>query len=207
MVVRLLALLRNGQKLVQEGALTAMASLADAAKGHFAKYYDQVCTGCCIGAFIDYHVCCCAPRNVCSSRAPSPTCPVSPTHTHTNMHRNHYVHRHLHMYAQVLITLGGGWQVMPLLRQILGHANDKSHQMLRAKALECISLVGMAIGRDRFREDAHAVLRYMQSLQVCSTSTEHWVHLLTMEAQWKFLRTSQTLGVNAFCTDWQLSHQ
>lgn len=58
------------------------------------------------------------------------------------------------------------WQVMPLLRQILSHANDKSHQMLRAKALECISLVGMAIGRDRFREDAHAVLRYMQSLQV-----------------------------------------
>ena len=53
-----------------------------------------------------------------------------------------------------------------MLRQILGHANDKTHQMLRAKALECISLVGMAIGRDRFREDAHAVLQYMQSLQV-----------------------------------------
>lgn len=57
-------------------------------------------------------------------------------------------------------------QVMPLLRQILQHANDKSHRMLRAKALECISLVGMAIGRDRFREDAHAVMRYIQSLQV-----------------------------------------
>lgn len=42
LVVRLLALLQRGQKLVQEGALTAMASLADAAKGHFAKYYDQV---------------------------------------------------------------------------------------------------------------------------------------------------------------------
>ena len=55
---------------------------------------------------------------------------------------------------------------MPLLRQILTHANDKSHQMLRAKALECISLVGMAIGKERFREDAHQVLQYMQTLQV-----------------------------------------
>ena len=51
LVLRLLALLQHGQRLVQEGALTAMASLADAAKGHFAKYYDQVrlrhtlCTG------------------------------------------------------------------------------------------------------------------------------------------------------------------
>lgn len=42
-MVRLLALLQQGQRLVQEGALTAMASLADAAKHHFAKYYDQVC--------------------------------------------------------------------------------------------------------------------------------------------------------------------
>lgn len=42
LVARLLGLLQHGQKLVQEGALTAMASLADAAKGHFAKYYEQV---------------------------------------------------------------------------------------------------------------------------------------------------------------------
>lgn len=57
-------------------------------------------------------------------------------------------------------------QVMPLLRQILVHASDKEHQLLRAKALECISLVGMAIGKDRFREDAHQVLQFMQTLQV-----------------------------------------
>ena len=67
------------------------------------------------------------------------------------------------------------WQVMPLLRQILGHASDKTHQMLRAKALECISLVGMAIGRDRFREDAHAVMQYIQSLQVSHHRMLHGV--------------------------------
>lgn len=55
---------------------------------------------------------------------------------------------------------------MPLLRQILTQANDKDHNMMRAKALECISLIGMSIGRDRFRNDAHQVLQYMQSLQV-----------------------------------------
>ena len=37
--------------------------------------------------------------------------------------------------------------------------------LLRAKALECISLVGMAVGRDRFRADAHEVMKFMQALQ------------------------------------------
>lgn len=55
---------------------------------------------------------------------------------------------------------------MPLLRHVLGAANDKAHALLRAKCLECISLVGMAVGRDTFREDAHAVMQFMQSLQV-----------------------------------------
>jgi len=30
----------------------------------------------------------------------------------------------------------------------------QTHRLLRGKALECISLVGMAVGKDRFREDA-----------------------------------------------------
>jgi hypothetical protein len=37
--------------------------------------------------------------------------------------------------------------------------------LLRAKALECISLVGMAVGCDRFRADAHEVMKFMQALQ------------------------------------------
>lgn len=56
--------------------------------------------------------------------------------------------------------------VMPLLRHLLSSASQKSHQLLRAKALECISLVGMAVGRDRFRADAHEVMQFMQALQV-----------------------------------------
>jgi len=46
LIQRLLSLLQNGQKVVQEGALTAMASVADCAKDSFAKYYTEViCPG------------------------------------------------------------------------------------------------------------------------------------------------------------------
>lgn len=47
--------------------------------------------------------------------------------------------------------------VMPLLLHILTSANAKEHRLMRAKALECISLVGMAVGRDRFRDHARQV--------------------------------------------------
>jgi len=91
------ALSPHCRALSQEGALTAMASVADCAKAHFERYYDSV---------------------------------------------------------------------MPLLRHLLSSASARSHQLLRAKALECISLVGMAVGRDRFRADANEVMKFMSALQV-----------------------------------------
>ncbi len=42
LISKLLALLQQGQKLVQEGALTAMASVADCCQAQFVKYYDHV---------------------------------------------------------------------------------------------------------------------------------------------------------------------
>lgn len=56
--------------------------------------------------------------------------------------------------------------VMPLLQHILVNAKDKEHQLLRAKSLECISLVGMAVGKEQFRADAHNVMIFIQNLQV-----------------------------------------
>lgn len=47
--------------------------------------------------------------------------------------------------------------VMPYLKAILVNANDKSNRMLRAKSMECISLVGMAVGKEKFRDDAKQV--------------------------------------------------
>lgn len=48
--------------------------------------------------------------------------------------------------------------VIPYLKAILVNANDKSTRMLRAKSMECISLVGMAVGKDKFRNDAKQVM-------------------------------------------------
>ncbi|KAK9169628.1 hypothetical protein Syun_001768 [Stephania yunnanensis] len=95
-VSKLLVLLQNGKQMVQEGALTALASVADSSQEHFKKYYDAV---------------------------------------------------------------------MPYLKAILINANDKSNRMLRAKAMECISLVGMAVGKDKFRDDAKQVMEVLMSLQ------------------------------------------
>ena len=46
---------------------------------------------------------------------------------------------------------------MPYLKAILVNATDKSNRMLRAKSMECISLVGMAVGKEKFRDDAKQV--------------------------------------------------
>ena len=83
--------------VLQEGALTALASVADAANAHFMRYYDTV---------------------------------------------------------------------MPMLKHLLYSASSKAEQLLRAKALECVSLVGMAVGKERFRADAQEVMAFMQQLQV-----------------------------------------
>ncbi|KAJ3674613.1 hypothetical protein LUZ60_005229 [Juncus effusus] len=96
-VSKLLVLLQqNGKQMVQEGALTALASVADSSQEQFQKYYDAV---------------------------------------------------------------------MPYLKAILINATDKSNRMLRAKSMECISLVGMAVGKDKFRDDAKQVMEVLMSLQ------------------------------------------
>lgn len=48
--------------------------------------------------------------------------------------------------------------VMPYLKSILMNATDKSNRMLRAKSMECISLVGMAVGKQKFKDDAKQVI-------------------------------------------------
>ncbi|XP_050216115.1 uncharacterized protein LOC126667195 [Mercurialis annua] len=102
-VSKLLVLLQNGKQMVQEGALTALASVADSSQEHFQKYYDAV---------------------------------------------------------------------MPYLKTILMNATDKSNRMLRAKSMECISLVGMAVGKDKFREDAKQVMEVLLALQGSQMETD-----------------------------------
>ncbi|KAK3251341.1 Importin-5 [Cymbomonas tetramitiformis] len=96
LITKLIELLQSGKKLVMEGALTALASVADCAQSEFIKYYDTV---------------------------------------------------------------------MPYLKNILMTATEKQHRMLRAKSMECISLVGMAVGKDRFYNDAVEVMDLLMRLQ------------------------------------------
>ncbi|KAL6500045.1 hypothetical protein OROGR_027955 [Orobanche gracilis] len=102
-VHKLLLLLQNPKQMVQEGALTALASVADSSQEHFRNYYGAV---------------------------------------------------------------------MPYLKTILVGATDKSNRMLRAKAMECISLVGMAVGKDTFKEDAKQVMEVLMSLQGSQMETD-----------------------------------
>jgi len=95
-VSKLLVLLQNGKHMVQEGALTALASVADASQSSFRVYYDNV---------------------------------------------------------------------MPYLKAILLNCTDKSNRMLRAKSMECISLVGMAVGKEKFGQDAKQVMDVLMNLQ------------------------------------------
>ncbi|KAK9039470.1 hypothetical protein V6N11_014670 [Hibiscus sabdariffa] len=49
--------------------------------------------------------------------------------------------------------------VMPYLKAILVNATDKSNRMLCAKSKECISLVRMAVGKEKFTDDAKQEMR------------------------------------------------
>lgn len=164
MLVKLTGLLRNGQKIVQEGALTATASVADCSKSHFAKYYSEVKGP---KLFLGVHSCLFSLLQL-AFQASLPWSQWKITqdqYMSCSQRRGTKFQGHCNnntRFSEILPCL----QVMPLLRQILTQANDKTHNMMRAKALECISLIGMSIGRERFRNDAHQVLQYMQSLQV-----------------------------------------
>ena len=46
---------------------------------------------------------------------------------------------------------------MPCLKYIVQHAADKELRMLRGKTIECISLIGLAVGRDKFMADCSEV--------------------------------------------------
>jgi len=100
LVGKLLQLLQSPHKMVQEGSLTAMASIADSARDAFENYYSTV---------------------------------------------------------------------VPILMQIMTQTQGEDTRLLRSRAVECISLVAMAVGKDRFRPDAEAVMQALMHMQAtCS---------------------------------------
>ena len=47
---------------------------------------------------------------------------------------------------------------MPCLKYIVQHATSKELRMLRGKTIECVSLIGLAVGREKFMSDCSEVI-------------------------------------------------
>jgi len=51
--------------------------------------------------------------------------------------------------------------IMPILKQLIVHATGAKENRLRGKAFECLSLLGLAVGKERFLPDAREALEAM----------------------------------------------
>jgi len=47
---------------------------------------------------------------------------------------------------------------MPVLIEMMGKANGKDLRLLRGKTVECISMIGLAVGKEKFLKDAKTVM-------------------------------------------------
>jgi len=54
---------------------------------------------------------------------------------------------------------------LPLLKSILANANSKEYRVLRGKTMECISLIGVAVGKEKFYQDAKEICDLMLKTQ------------------------------------------
>ena len=46
---------------------------------------------------------------------------------------------------------------MPCLKYMIGNANTAELRLLRGKTIECVSLIGLAVGGEKFAADASEV--------------------------------------------------
>ncbi|KAL6068524.1 Importin-5 [Balamuthia mandrillaris] len=54
---------------------------------------------------------------------------------------------------------------IPFLKNILFNATGKEFRLLRGKAMECISLIGVSVGKEKFSPDAREVIEVMLQIQ------------------------------------------
>merc|ERR1719173_134453 len=60
---------------------------------------------------------------------------------------------------------------MPCLKYMIGNANTPELRLLRGKTIECVSLIGLAVGGEKFTPDAHDI---MQQLVKTQQDTSSW---------------------------------
>nr|CAD7437675.1 unnamed protein product [Timema bartmani] len=56
-------------------------------------------------------------------------------------------------------------RLMPCLKYIISNANTEDLKMLRGKAIECVSLIGLAVGAEKFMRDASEVMDMLLKTQ------------------------------------------
>jgi len=71
---------------------------------------------------------------------------------------------------------------MPALKTITAEATSEEYGAVRAKAIECISLVGAAVGREGFKDDAHEVMAMLMMTQGAGLESDDPQLLLTLDA-------------------------
>ena len=54
---------------------------------------------------------------------------------------------------------------MPCLKYIVENANSPELRMLRGKTIECISLIGLAVGKDKFMQDCSCIMQLLLKTQ------------------------------------------
>ena len=57
------------------------------------------------------------------------------------------------------IDIGVLVRFMPCLKYMIANANTTELRMLRGKTIECVSLIGLAVGAEKFTADASEVLK------------------------------------------------
>eukprot|EP00043_Microstomoeca_roanoka_P019154 m.212049 g.212049 ORF g.212049 m.212049 type:complete len:1129 (-) comp16944_c7_seq1:387-3773(-) len=77
---------------------------------------------------------------------------------------------------------------MPYMKQILQHAGEKEHRMLRGKTLEAATLMGVSVGKEMFHADAVELMQIMQQVQLDPDDPQiSYIHT-------SFARICQVLG-------------
>lgn len=61
---------------------------------------------------------------------------------------------------------------MPVLKYIMENAIHKDLRLLRGKTIECISLIGLAVGKEKFIQDVGPVMNLLLQTQTDSESSD-----------------------------------
>lgn len=80
---------------------------------------------------------------------------------------------------------------MPILKDILMLATGEDQTMLRGKAMECISLIGIAVGKDKFRNDVSGFMEILAKIKTLDLEAEDPLRDFVLQT---WMRVASCLG-------------